>query len=381
MQHSILSASGSSRWLNCPGSVKATKDIKSTSSIFAQEGTCAHELSAMILEDNINPHDYLGKTLTDAPDFVVNIEMINYAIEYANYVNAIPGDKYIETKVDYSSWAESGFGTSDAIVVDSNAKLIHVIDLKYGKGIEVSPENNTQGMLYALGAVSNMYFDYDITNAWTVVIHIYQPRIGNIEEWELPLKSLLTWADNIVKPAAALCMTDDAPRIPGPSQCTWCGYKAQCNELQEHVQKTISSDFDNLELPVIETGIDYQNIMANKKLIEGWLKAIEGYIFENLEHGTNMPGFKLVEGKSSRKWFDADATETYLKNKRYKVGEIYTQKLITPPQAEKLVGKETYAQFVKHGLVIKTKAKPALTTVNDKRPGLSLNIADNFDAL
>ena len=121
--------------------------------------------------------------------------------------------------------------------------------------------------------------------------------------------------------------------------------------------------------------------MANKKLIEGWLKAIEGYIFENLEHGTNMPGFKLVEGKSSRKWFDADATETYLKNKRYKVGEIYTQKLITPPQAEKLVGKETYAQFVKHGLVIKTKGKPALTTVNDKRPGLSLNIADNFDAL
>ena len=383
MEHSILSASGSSRWLNCPGSVKACKTYDNESSSFAQEGTCAHELAALVLEDNITggPHSQIGQTLEDAPEIVVDTEMANYVEEYVNYVNAIPGNKLIETRVDYSKWAPAGFGTSDAIVIDSDAKIMHVIDLKYGKGVEVYAEENTQGMLYALGAFDEYDIEYDMDDDWEIIIHIYQPRIGNIDEWSISAKNLLNWADDVVKPAGILCMTDDAPRIAGTKQCTWCEHKPVCEELKLYVEATISSEFDNLDLPTVEEGMDFQNIMNNKKLIEGWLKAIEGHIFEQLEKGTPMPGFKLVKGKSSRKWDDEEKTEKYMRKKRMKVGEIFNQKLITPPQAEKFLGKKKYADMVEDGLVIKNDGKPTLANESDKREALNMNVNDDFDDL
>lgn len=398
--HAVLSASGSSRWLNCPGSVKACRDYEERSSSFAQEGTCAHELAAMVLDDQVNPHDYIGKTLNDAPEIEVDAEMVNYVEEYANYVNAIPGDKFIEIQVDYSEWVpawtyetfdklgqpstchvEGGFGTSDAIVIDSDAKIMHVIDLKYGKGVEVYAEDNSQGKMYGLGAYNDYELEYDIDDSWEIIIHIYQPRIGNIDEWSITVKDLLAWAEAEVRPKALICMTNDAPRIAGAKQCTWCGHKPLCEELKLHIEATISSEFDNLDLPPVEEGMDFQNIMGHKKLIEGWLKAIEGYIFEQLEKGTVMPGFKLVTGKSSRAWVDEAVTEKYMRKKRMKVGEMFNQKLLSPPQAEKQVGKKKYADMVDEGLVITSTGKPALANESDKRPALNMNIADDFDDL
>ena len=398
--HAVLSASGSSRWLNCPGSVKASRDYENTTSSFAQEGTCAHELGEMVLKDQINPHDYIGKTLLDAPEIEVDVEMANYVEEYANYVNAIPGDKFIEIQVDYSEWVpawsyetfdpkgnpitvqvEGGFGTSDAIVIDSDAKIMHVIDLKYGKGVEVYAEDNSQGKLYGLGAYNDYELEYDIDDSWEIIIHIYQPRIGNIDEWSITVKDLLAWAESEVRPKALICMTDNAPRIAGAKQCTWCAHKPLCEELKSHIEATICSEFDDLDLPAVEEGMDFQDIMGNKKLIEGWLKAIEGYIFEQLEKGTAMPGFKLVTGKSSRAWVDEAVTEKYMRKKRMKVGEMFNQKLLSPPQAEKQVGKKKYADMVEEGLVITSTGKPALANESDKRPALNMNVADDFDDL
>lgn len=384
MKHSILSASGSSRWLNCAGSVQASKQYTSSgSSKFAQEGTCAHELAEICLTNGESPHNYIGKTLVSHTkyDIVVDKEMANYIEEYIDYVNSIIGDQYVEIKVDYSPWAQDGFGTSDAIVIDSDAKILHVVDLKYGKGVEVSPENNTQGMLYALGAINEYDLEYDIEDEWEIIIHIYQPRIGNIAEWYIILSDLLTWANTIVKPAALLAMTDDAPRTAGDKQCTWCPHKAKCPELQAHVEKVITSDFDDLTLPAVGDELNYQNIMANKKLIEGWLKAIEGFIFEELEQGNKISGFKLVKGKTSRKWVDPIDVEAYMRKKRMKINEIFTKKIITPPQAEKLLGKQKYALLVDDGLVIKSDGKPALAVESDKRPALSMLITDDFDNL
>lgn len=381
MKHSILGASGSSRWLNCPGSVKACKDYPNTSSVFAQEGTCAHELAEICLNNGKAPQDYVDKRLSDAPDIIVDREMANYVEEYVNYVNAIPGEPYIEVRVDYSPWAIGGFGTSDAIVIDENAKIIHVIDLKYGKGVEVNAEWNTQGMLYALGAINEYDLEYDINGDWDVVIHIYQPRIGNIDEWPISVQSLIAWAENTVRPAANLCMTDDAPRVAGDKQCNWCQHKAKCPELQSHLEHVIGSEFDNLDLPTVETGMDFTNIMANKKLIEGWLKAIEGLIFEELEKGNKMSGFKLVKGKTSRKWSNPEEAEQYMRKKKMRVGEMFTKKLMTPPQAEKFLGKEKYAKVVEEGLIIKSDGKPALAVESDKRKALNMNINDDFESL
>lgn len=398
--HAVLSASGSSRWLNCPGSVKVSRAYENTTSSFAQEGTCAHELGELVLRDQVNPHDFIGKTLFDAPDIVVDVEMANYIEEYANYVNAIPGDKFIEIKVDYSEWVpawtyqdideegdpitiqvDGGFGTSDAIVIDSDAKIMHVIDLKYGKGVEVYAEDNSQGKLYGLGAYSDYELEYDIDDSWEIIIHIYQPRIGNIDEWSITVKDLLAWAESEVRPKALICMTDNAPRIAGAKQCTWCEHKPLCGELKSHIEATICSEFDDLDLPPVEEGIDFQNVLDNKKLIEGWLKAIEGYVFEQLEKGTTMPGFKLVTGKSSRKWVDEGIAEKYLRKKRLKVGEIFNQKLISPPQAEKFFGKKKYEDVIAEGLVVKTEGKPTLVSESDKRPAININVANDFDDL
>lgn len=398
--HAVLSASGSSRWLNCPGSVKASRNYENTTSSFAQEGTCAHELAAMVLQDEVNPNDYIGKTLKDAPEIEVDKEMVNYVEEYANYVNALPGVKLIEIKVDYSEWVpawsyedvdpqgnsrtvivQGGFGTSDAIVIDEDAKIMHVVDLKYGKGVEVYAEDNSQGKLYGLGAFNDYEFEYDIDDSWEIVIHIYQPRIGNIDEWSISVKDLLAWAEAEVRPRALICMTNDAPRIAGTKQCTWCAHKVPCEELRAHIESTITSEFDNLDLPTVEEGLDFQNILGHKKLIGGWLKAIEGYVFEQLEKGTVMPGFKLVTGKSSRAWVDEAVTEKYMRKKRMKVGEMFNQKLISPPQAEKEVGKKKYADMVEEGLVITNAGKPTLANESDKRPAININVANDFDDL
>lgn len=381
MQHAKLSASGSGQWLNCPGSIKAEADIYkirvvNNSSAFAQEGTCAHELAEICLKSNVAPHEYIGRNLTDAPEITVNSEMANYVEEYVNYVNSFQGDLMVEVKVDFSPWVPEGFGTSDAIVVDEEMGICHVIDLKYGKGIEVFADNNTQGMLYALGVYNDYSFAYEFD---TITIHIYQPRIGNISEWSIKVKDLLIWADETVKPAAELCLTDDAPRVAGSKQCLWCDAKATCSTLQKHVEKTISSEFDDLDLPSVDDSLNYQNIMASKKLIEGWLKAIEGHIFEQLESGEKVPGFKLVKGKASRKWTDDAAVEKYLRKKRLKVGEIFNQKLITPPQAEKFLGETKYVDMT--DLVIKSEGKPALATESDKRPALIMNVTEEFDVV
>lgn len=382
MQHAKLSASGSGQWLNCPGSIKAERDwwtgriITETSSPFAQEGTCAHDLAAVCLQGDEIPHEYIGKTLTDAPEIVVDKEMANYVEEYINYVKSFQGHLMVEIRVDFSPWVPEGFGTSDAIVVDEEAGICHVIDLKYGKGVEVFADNNTQGMLYALGVYNDYDFEYEFD---TITIHIYQPRIGNISEWSITVKDLLIWAEETVKPAAELCMTDDAPRYAGNKQCQWCDVKATCPTLMKHVEETISSEFDNLELPTVDDSLDFQNILASKKLIEGWLKAIEGFVFEELEAGNKVPGFKLVKGKSSRKWTDEADVEKYLRKKRLKVGEMFNQKLITPPQAEKFLGKAKYADM--DDLVIKSDGKPALANENDKRPALVINVVEEFDVV
>tara|TARA_R100000544_G_scaffold20565_1_gene9992 strand:+ start:5039 stop:6166 length:1128 start_codon:yes stop_codon:yes gene_type:complete len=375
MKHAKLSASSSARWLFCPGSVKASEPFENTSSAAASEGTCAHELAEICLTNDASPYDYIGKTLHDAPDVQVDKEMARYVEEYVNYVNSFSGDKFIEERVDFSPWVPEGFGTSDAIVIDQDNRTMHVIDLKYGKGVEVSADSNTQGLLYALGSLNDFGFMYDIDD---IVIHIYQPRMGNISEWGISVPDLMDWAQGTVAPTAVLCMTDNAPKAAGEKQCQWCPAKATCETLQKHVEETIGADFDNLELPSVEDGINFQNIMDNKKLIEGFLKAVEGHIFQKLSDGEDIPGYKLVVGRSVRAWSDKDEAEALLRKKRYKVGEIFKQTLISPTQAEKLMSKKY--EDVEH-LVIKPEGKPTLAKASDKRPALKVNVTDEFDEL
>ena len=371
--HAKLSASGSSRWLNCTGSVKAEQSFKDSSSPAAEYGTCAHELADIVLSTGKDIDSFLGQTLNDAPSVKVDQEMIDNVQGYVNYVQSFGGEQFYEVRLDYSHLVPNGFGTSDAVVIVDN--VIHVIDLKMGKGVVVDAENNTQGMLYALGAVEEYGYLYDFDK---VVIHIYQPRVSNFSTWELSILDLTLFGEYVTKQAIE-ALSDDAPRTPGDKQCQWCKAKATCPALLKHAEKTISADFDNLDdLPDVDslTPDKLSVILSNKKLIESWLKAVEEHISHTLLDGEEFPGFKLVAGRSLRRWANEDEAQEQLITLLDE--QAFEKKLLTVAKAEKALGAKRKKEI--ENLIIKPEGKPTLAPESDKRPSIN-NCSDDFDLL
>ncbi len=371
--HAKLSASGSARWLNCTGSVKAEQSFKDSSSPAAEYGTCAHELADIVLSTGKDIDSFLGQTLSDAPSVKVDQEMIDNVQGYVNYVQSFGGEQFYEVRLDYSHLVPNGFGTSDAVVIVDN--VLHVIDLKMGKGVVVVAENNTQGMLYALGAVEEYGYLYDFDK---VVIHIYQPRVSNFSTWELSILDLSLFGEYVTKQAIE-ALSDDAPRTPGDKQCQWCKAKATCPALLKHAEKTISADFDNLDdLPDVDslTPDKLSVILSNKKLIESWLKAVEEHISHTLLDGEEFPGFKLVAGRSLRRWANEDEAQEQLITLLDE--QAFEKKLLTVAKAEKALGAKRKKEI--ENLIIKPEGKPTLAPESDKRPSIN-NCSDDFDLL
>lgn len=371
--HAKLSASGSARWLNCTGSVKAERSFKDSSSPAAEYGTCAHELADIVLSTGKDIDSFLGQTLSDAPSVKVDQEMIDNVQGYVNYVQSFGGEQFYEVRLDYSHLVPNGFGTSDAVVIVNN--VLHVIDLKMGKGVIVDAENNTQGMLYALGAVEEYGYLYDFDK---VVIHIYQPRVSNFSTWELSILDLTLFGEYVTKQAIE-ALSDDAPRTPGDKQCQWCKAKATCPALLKHAEKTISADFDNLD-DLSDVGSltpdKLSVILSNKKLIESWLKAVEEHISHTLLDGEEFPGFKLVAGRSLRKWANEDEAQEQLITLLDE--QAFEKKLLTVAKAEKALGAKRKKKI--ENLIIKPEGKPTLAPESDKRPSIN-NCSDDFDLL
>ena len=362
--HSNLGASNAHRWLVCAGSVEAERGIADKESPFAAEGTRAHELGELALRTS----DTALGTFEDQ-------EMAEYVRVYTDYVrqSAHEADLFmIEQRVDYSDWVDGGFGTADAVIVKDD--LLHVCDLKYGMGVRVDAENNPQGMLYALGAFAENNFIFDIK---TIKISIIQPRLDHISEWQISVEELLRWAEWVSQRAEAT-KDPNADRTPGEKQCRFCKAKASCKALMEYTEAVIMADFDDLDMPSANTLTDEQMrvAMEAKPLIEGWLSAIEAQIKDRLEGGTGFAGFKLVEGRSLRQWANemsaAEALEEMLGAET-----AYTKKLLSPSQAEKVLGKTRKAEIA--DLITKPTGKPTLAPESDKRPAINLT-DDDFDA-
>lgn len=370
--HAKLSASGSHRWLGCPGSVKAEEGLSNTSSVFAQEGTAAHSLAELCLNTCDSPYDYVGKVLPSSDSHIIDTEMADNVQTYIDYVRSIQGITMIEQRVDFSPWVPKGFGTCDAMVIDGTTNTLHVIDLKYGKGHRVEAENNTQALSYALGAFHEYGLIYSIDH---VVMTIVQPRLDSIDTWKIPRGDLMLWGERI-KQGAELALSDDAPRIPGDSQCAWCKAKATCKALKDKTEAVIMSSFDNLDCPTPDTLDDDQLRLAleSKKLITSWLDAVEAVVLDRLETGKGFPGFKMVEGRSNRAWVDEPMAESVLTKE---VGDkAFVKKILSPAAAEKLLGKSKASLL--NGLIIKPKGSPTLAQENDPRPSVGVTASD-FD--
>lgn len=309
-------------------------------------------------------------------DMFEDREMADYVRVYVDYVNSLivdSDDFAIEQRVDYSDWVPGGFGTADAVVL--RGQTLHVIDLKYGMGVRVDAEENPQGMLYALGAYSCYSMITDIED---VVISIVQPRLDHISEWKINTRDLLKWAE-LAKQRAEATQEPDAPRQPGEKQCRFCKAKASCQALYDYTAKVLGSEFDDLDnMPKANTLTDEEMRAAldAKPLIEGWLGAIEKLAKQRLEDGDSFPGYKLVEGRSNRKW--ADEREAEVKLIALLNDKAFSKpKIISPAQAEKALGKSRAAEI--SSLIVKPQGAPTLAPESDKRPAVGVSEEDFGD--
>lgn len=373
--HAKLSASGSSRWLNCPGSVQAESTYKyeDRGSIHAQEGTVAHELAERCLNSpKLKPTDFLNVSINDSL-IKVNQDMCDAVQIYIDEINLHSGIKFIEKRVDFSDYAPEGFGTADCIIIDPPNKKMFVIDLKYGKGIRVDAIGNTQMRLYALGALADYGMIYDIDDIEMIIV---QPRLDHIESDTCTVDELYKFGE-WVKQQAELALSDNAPRVPGEKQCEWCKHKAVCPELLNLTQKTLMSEFDDCDPTPVNKLTDAQlrTVLDNMKLINSWLSAVEDYVKSRLEDGDEFEGYKIVEGRSSREWVNEEEVVIQLSD-LYSEDELFERKFLSVAKAEKLLGKSN-AHMIKD-MVVKKAGKPTLVPESDKRLSITISSKD-FD--
>lgn len=369
--HAKLSASGSERWMSCPGSVQAEEGIADSQSPFAAEGTAAHDVAERALDTGSNADTYIGEII-EVGEFKVEVTaaMADYVQQYVDHVRALGGLQLYEKRVDFSHIVPEGFGTSDAIIIAD--RIMHVCDLKYGKGVKVYAKDNTQGLLYALGAVNDFgYLDeFD-----KITIHIIQPRLDHIDEWTIDRDTLTKFAA-YAKMKAEDALRPNAPRYPTEKGCVFCKAKHQCPELKRHTESLLITQFDDLD--TIEslstdklTHEQMSEILKNKKLITTFLDAIETYAIKQFEDGASFPGFKMVAGRSNRKISDEEFAVRMLEQNGYKAEQVYKPKqLKTITELEKLMGKKEFA-LVLGDVVVKPEGAPTLAQESDPRPAVT----------
>lgn len=365
IKHAKLSPSSSARWLACTGSVKAEQGYKNYSNKAASDGTAQHEVADLCLKSCGDAEYFIGKTIEGV---LITDDMADTVQKYLDYVRAFENEHTelsAEQRVDFNHLVQGGFGTLDAAVIDYDKRVCNIFDLKTGR-IFVDAENNTQGQLYALGLLNELEF-LDVVD--TFVIHIVQPPSSNYSSWEISVDDLKVFGQYVER-QAKIALSDNAPRTAGESQCMWCKAAPDCPTLFEHTQVVIGSDFDDLDADVLSQE-QKRLVLDNKVLIERFIQAIQDDVERTLLDGGKFDGYKLVEGRSNRKY--TDTAETYLTDK---LGDdAYKKTLISLTAAEKLVDRDELSEHL-----YKPQGKPKLVPSSAK--GIPLvDITDCFDKI
>ena len=360
--HALLSASASHRWLACPPSAKLCADRDSPSSPYAQQGTDAHALCEykvlhVLGRDASDPSeslDYLDREMADCTD-----EYCSYIMEQLEEARAFCQDPLVlvEQHLDFSRWVPEGFGTGDCLIVAD--RMLHVIDFKYGLGILVEAEDNPQMKCYALGALDIYDGIYDIE---TVKMTIFQPRRGNISTSTLSKDDLLRWAEAVLKPTAELAFRGEGEFRAG-SHCQFCAVKATCRKRAEYNLEMAKYDF---AMPADLTEEEIAAILPRIDDLAAWADDVRKYALQQALSGTEYPGFKIVEGRSVRKYTDEAAVASTVEKAGY---DPYEKKVLGITAMTSLLGKKQFDSLL-GGMVTKPPGKPTLVPESDRRPAL-----------
>lgn len=370
--HSTLSPSSAFRWIKCTPSAKLNAALPDSTSEYALQGTAAHTLCEYKLQK------LLGKDAKDPTENLTyfDAEMADCTDSYQQYVSEqIEKAKQfckdpivlVEQKLDFSKWVPQGFGTGDCVIVADN--VLTVIDFKYGVGVLVEAEQNPQMMCYALGALALFDSIYDIEN---VVMTIFQPRRDNISTYELSKKELLQWADEILSPAAQLAAKGEGEFKAG-KHCRFCKVKATCRKRAEYNLELARYDF---EMPANLEDTEIEVILSKADELAAWCSDIKEYAFQQALNGKQWNGWKLVEGRSVRKYINEDAVAETVKNAGY---DPYEHKVLGITAMTRMLGKAKFENLLS-SFIEKPTGKPALVPKSDKRPSIdkAVQAADDF---
>lgn len=369
INHSLLSASSSHRWLHCPPSARLCEGYDDKGSNFAAEGTDAHALCEYKLRAA------LGMEAKDPTEDLswYDAEMEESANGYAAFVMELVEEAkkncsdlvvLIEQRLDYSRYVAEGFGTGDCVIIADGT--LHIVDFKYGRGILVEAEDNPQMMLYALGALELFDCLYDID---TVSMTIFQPRRGNVSTYTLPKADLYEWADTVLAPAAELAWSGEGEYHCG-EWCQFCKAKADCRKRANANMELAKYEFKQ---PPLLTDEEVEEILGRIDELIAWASDIRDYALQAAIGGKHWTGYKLVEGRSNRKYTDERAVVAAVRAAGY---DPYEHKVLGVTAMTTMLGKKQFNDIL-GGLVTKPQGKPTLVPDSDKRPAMT-NIINEF---
>ena len=365
--HALLSASSSHRWLHCTPSARLEDTIPETTSEYAEEGRLAHDIAELKLRKyftepmGVRAFNSRLKKLQENP--LYQAEMLTHTDSYLDYVSGIahgfsaPPYVAIEKRLDFSAYVPEGFGTGDCIIIGGN--VLYVIDLKYGKGVPVSAEENPQMLLYALGALSEYSILYAID---TVKVIIVQPRLDSISEYEIAVNDLLYWATNVVMDAAKRAFKAEGEFVPG-EHCRFCRAKALCRARSDF-HLALEAQYP-LRPPLISNE-EVGRILVRAQDLANWLSNLEEYALAECLAGNEIPGWKAVEGRSNRQFIDQGKAFAKLLASGTEEAMLYKREPLTLASVEKLLGKPKFKELLAEH-VNTPPGKPALAPASDKR--------------
>jgi len=383
--HALLSASGSERWINCPASPRLEEGTPEETSVYAREGTLAHELAEIMLKVDLKKMTmakYREELEVLKKHELYSDSMLDPVMDYVNYVKQQYAEAkridtaamiLIETRFDLRKYVENGFGTSDCAIIFGDS--IEVIDLKFGAGKEVKADNNTQFMYYGLGVLESL--SAMANRIKNVKLTAVQPRMSNISSWDLSKDDLLKWAEEVLRPKAIEAYRGDGPQVPG-DWCQFCKVRPRCKALHDLAMENVRRDFEEQDDPRLINDDELLTLYENADFITKFLTDVKATVLKEALAGKKWEGYKLVEGKSNRQITDEAQALLILKGELYTTDEIANVKIKGLGDLEKLLKKAGFNSLLGH-LVVKPAGAPTLVDENDKRElyGVS-RIAQDF---